>query len=49
MPEQVSVAMNEIAADMRARLYAFRRATKDLWLELDFQGNRMVGDPNREY
>ena len=42
-------ALQEIVANMRARLYAFRRTTKDLWLELDFQGDRMAGDPNREY
>lgn len=39
----------QVAKDMRTRLYAMRRETKDLWLELDFQFGRMDQDPDKEY
>lgn len=38
-------ALQDVAAEMRQRLYAFRRQTNDPWLELDFQAGRLAEDP----
>lgn len=37
-----------IAHDMRSRLYAMRRETRDMWLELDFQFGRIDQDPEQK-
>lgn len=38
-------SLADVAADMRERLYAMRRQTRDPWLELDFQFGRSAVDP----
>jgi N-sulfoglucosamine sulfohydrolase len=38
-------ALRETVARMREKLYAFRRRTKDPWLEVDFQEGRMAAPP----
>ena len=39
--------LQEIIGTMRDKLYAFRRETKDPWLELDFQSGWMTNDPEK--
>ena len=39
--------LQHIVSDMRDRLYAHRRATDDLWLEVDFQAGRIPNNPER--
>ena len=40
-------ALQEIASEMRQKLLDFRVATKDPWLEVDFQEGRLDFDPDR--
>jgi N-sulfoglucosamine sulfohydrolase len=40
--------LKEIADGMRQRLYAFRQATRDPWLEVDFQEGRLPESPGPE-
>lgn len=42
-------ALANVANDLRQRLYAMRRQTKDPWLELDYQFGRLERDPDDEY
>ena len=38
-------ALADIEAEMREKLFAFRRATKDPWLEVDYQEGRLADHP----